>query len=183
MITERPTHIQERQEFGHYEGDFIVSGKNGSGALLVLEERKTRRVFVARVSDRSATAVNALIGTMLVGAPIRSITLDNDISFVKHEALSALISADVYFTRPYTSQDKGGVENRNKAMREFVPKGCDISQVDDETICSAVTHLNTRYMKCLEWQTPLEAWDAEVAAWCANEVRARVRKNAQCAVV
>jgi IS30 family transposase len=182
MITERPLHIQERQEFGHYEGDFIVSGKHGSGALLVLVERKTRRVFMIHVSDRSAEAVNALIGTLLAGAPIRSITLDNDISFVKHEELSLLIAADVYFARPYTSQDKGSVENRNKSVREFVPKGCDISQIPDATIYMAETHLNTRYMKCLAWCTPLEAWEEEMASWCAQHVRARVQKNARCAV-
>lgn len=182
MITERPVHIQERTEFGHYEGDFIVSGKNGTGALLVLVERKTRRVFIAQAYDRSAQAVNTLIGTLLKGVPIRSITLDNDISFVKHEALSELVHADVYFTRPYTSQDKGSVENRNKGIREFVPKGCDISQVADETMREAEVHLNTRYMKCLAWRTPLESWEEEMAIWCAQHVRARVRKNAQCAV-
>ena len=182
MITERPLHIEDREEFGHYEGDFIVSGKNGGGALLVLVERKTRRVFVVRVTDRRAEAVNALIGTMLAGMPIRSITLDNDISFVKHEALSALINAEVYFTRPYTSQDKGSVENRNKIIREFVPKGSDISLVPDETIRIAQGHLNTRYMKCLGWRTPLEVWDAEVETWRAEHTHARVRKNAPCAV-
>ncbi len=183
MITERPARIQEREEFGHYEGDFIVSGKNGSGALLVLVERKTRYVFIVRVSDRSAEAVNALIGTLLAGVPIQSITLDNDISFVKHEELSLLIEALVYFTRPYTSQDKGSVENRNKGIREFAPKGCDISQVSDGTIRIAEKHLNTRYMKCLRWQTPEEAWKQEVEEWQAQPVRAIVRKNAQCAVV
>lgn len=183
MITDRPVHIQEREEFGHYEGDFIVSGKNGCDALLVLVERKTRRVFIVRVRDRSAEAVNALISTLLAGEPIRSVTLDNDISFVKHEELSLLIDALVYFTRPYTSQDKGSVENRNKGIREFVPKGCDISRVSDDTIRVAEKHMNTRYMKCLVWQTPEEAWKREVEKWHAKQARAIVRKNAQCAVV
>lgn len=182
MITERPLYIEDREEFGHYEGDFIVSGIYGMGALLVLVERKTRRVFVVRVIDRSAEAVNALIGTMLASMPIRSITLDNDISFVKHEALSALIRAEVYFTRPYTSQDKGSVENRNKIIREFIPKGSNISLVSDETIRTAEKHLNTRYMKCLGWCTPLEVWDVEVKQWHREQAHARVRKNAPCAV-
>lgn len=182
MITERPPHIELREEFGHYEGDFIVSGKDGNGALLVLVERKTRRTFIVRVTDRSTEAVNALIGTLLEGVPILSITLDNDISFVKHEELSQLIRADVYFTRPYTSQDKGSVENRNKGIREFVPKGCDISQVPDATIQNAETHLNTRYMKCLNWRTPLEAWEIEMELWHLRATHATVRKNAQCAV-
>jgi IS30 family transposase len=181
LITERPAYIQEREEFGHYEGDFIVSGKHGTHALLVLVERKTRRVFIVRVRDRSAKAVNALIGTLLMGMPILSITLDNDISFVKHEELSQLINATVYFTRPYTSQDKGSVENRNKGIRAFVPKGCDISQVPDETISRAEAHLNTRYMKCLAWRTPLEAWSIEMIKWQRKHARARVQKNARCA--
>lgn len=181
MVTERPVHIQEREEFGHYEGDFIVSGKHGNHALLVLVERKTRRVFIVRVRDRSAKAVNTLIGTLLMGMPILSITLDNDISFVKHEELSRLINATVYFTRPYTSQDKGSVENRNKGIRAFVPKGCDISRVSDETISQAETHLNTRYMKCLGWRTPREAWSIEMATWQSEHARARVQKNLRCA--
>lgn len=179
MITERPQHIQEREEFGHFEGDFIVSGKNGSEALLVLVERKTRRVLLARVTNRRAEAVNALIGTTLLRVPIKSITLDNDISFVKHEALSDLVHADVYFTRPYTSQDKGTVENRNKGIREFIPKGADISQVPDETIRTAEKHLNTRYMKCLGWRTPEEVWEKEMEAWRTQKACAKVRKNAQ----
>lgn len=181
-IEERPKRVEERKEFGHYEGDFIVSGKDGKDALLVLVERKTRMPFLARVTDRSTAHVNHLIEHTLHGTLVLSVTLDNDLSFAKHEVLSELIEATVYYTHPYTSQDKGTVENRNGRIREFIPKRSDISQVPDDTILHAQEHLRTRFMKCLGWRSPQEAWNHEVALWKQRTARARVRKNAQCAV-
>jgi len=180
-IETRPQVANERTEFGHFEGDFVVSGKDGHDAVLVLVERKTRYPFLVRVTDRSTNAVNTLIARALVGVPVKSITLDNDISFVKHDALSTLVSADVYFTHPYTSQDKGTVENRNKVLREFIPKRTDISQVPDTVIQEAEVHMRTRYMKCLGWATPEEAWGTEMTTLKKQMTHARVRKNAQCA--
>ncbi len=180
-IEERPAVANARTEFGHFEGDFIVSGKDGKDAVLVIIERKTRYPFLVRVTDRSTDTVNTLIAQTLKEVPLLSVTLDNDISFVKHEELSVLVSADVYFTHPYTSQDKGTVENRNKILREFIPKRTDISHVSDTVIQEAEVHMRTRYMKCLGWSTSQEAWDIEVAALETQETHARVQKNAQCA--
>jgi IS30 family transposase len=161
-IVERPLSVQTRQKFGHFEGDFIESGKDGTGSLLVLVERKTRYPFLVYTDDKTTLMVNELIAGCLGNVPVLSLTLDNDISFQKHEALSALIEATVYFTRPYTSSDKGTVENRNGRIREFIPKRCDISQIPKETIARAEQILRTRYMKCLNFKTPQEAWDAEM---------------------
>ena len=161
-ITDRPIHIEKREECGHFEGDFIESGKDGIGSLLVLVERKTRYPFLIYTEDKTTLTVNELVADCLSGMPVRSLTLDNDISFQKHEALSALIEATVYFTRPYTSSDKGTIENRNGRIREFVPKRCDISQIKEETIVHAEHVLRTRYMKCLSFKTPQEVWDAEM---------------------
>jgi IS30 family transposase len=161
-ITDRPIHIENREEFGHFEGDFIESGKDGYGALLVLVERKTRYPFLIYTEDKTTLTVNELIAGCLRGVPVRSLTLDNDISFQKHEALSALIEATVYFTRPYTSRDKGTIENRNGRIREFVPKGCDISQISKDLLAHAEQILRTRYMKCLKFRTPQETWDYEM---------------------
>jgi IS30 family transposase len=161
-IIERPPHIQYREEFGHFEGDFIESGKDGYGSLLVLVERKTRYPFLIYTEDKTTLTVNELIAGCLCDVPVRSLTLDNDISFQKHEALSELIEATVYFTRPYTSSDKGTVENRNGRIREFVPKRCDISLIPKKMIARAEQVLRTRYMKCLHFKTPQEVWDIEV---------------------
>lgn len=162
-IEQRPARVQKRKEFGHFEGDFIESGNKGTGSFLVLVERKTRYLFLAYCLDRSTAAVNELIFTLLKQAPLKSLTLDNDLSFKKHEALSALIAATVFFCHPYSSSEKGTVENRNRAIRRSVPKRTDLSQVSEETIRLIETKLRNRPMKCLGYLTPQEAWDAEIA--------------------
>jgi len=161
-IEKRPKQANNRTEFGHLEGDFIESGKDGIGSLLVLVERKTRYPFLIYTEDKTTLTINELIAGCLRDIPVKSITLDNDISFQKHEALSELIQATVYFTHPYTSSDKGTVENRNGRIREFVPKRCDISQVPPTVIKRAEEHLRTRFMKCLRFRTSEEAWSAEL---------------------
>lgn len=176
-IEKRPKRANNRTEFGHFEGDFIESGKDGAGSLLVLVERKTRYPFVIYTEDKTTLTINELIAGVLRDVPVKSITLDNDISFQKHEALSELIDAVVYFTHPYTSSDKGTVENRNGRIREFVPKGCDISQVPNVTITKAQTHLRTRFMKCLGFHTPKECWETELAKY-----HARIQKTTGVAV-
>jgi IS30 family transposase len=162
-IEKRPKEANNRSEFGHFEGDFIESGKDGTGSLLVLVERKTRYPFIIYTEDKTTLTINHLIASCLKDVPVKSITLDNDISFQKHEALSNLIEATVYFTHPYTSSDKGTVENRNGRIREFVPKRCDISKVTASVIRQAEDHLRTHFMKCLNFRTSEEAWLSELA--------------------
>ncbi|OGG78347.1 hypothetical protein A3A36_01515 [Candidatus Kaiserbacteria bacterium RIFCSPLOWO2_01_FULL_52_12b] len=161
-IEERPARVEKRKEFGHFEGDFIESGKDGTGSLLVLVERMTRYPFVVYCADRTAAAVNALIFQLLSNVPLKSITLDNDVSFKKHQALSELIGAVVFFCHPYTSSEKGTVENRNRAVRRTVPKKTDLSQIPEETIHMIETKMRNRPMKCLGYRTPQEAWDAQI---------------------
>lgn len=158
-IDKRTKKANKRLEFGHFEGDFIESGKDGTGSLLVLVERQTRYPFIIYTEDKTTVTVNDLIATTLKDVPVKSITLDNDVSFQKHEELSELLEATIYFTHPYTSSDKGTVENRNGRVREFVPKGCDISKISPSIIAKAEQHLRTRYMKCLQFRTPQEVWD------------------------
>jgi IS30 family transposase len=161
-IEKRGEEANKRLEFGHFEGDFIESGKDGIGSLLVLVERQTRYPFIIYTENKTTAHINQLIHQILGTVPLRSLTLDNDISFQKHEALSELIKAVVYFTHPYTSADKGTVENRNGRIREWVPKGGDISKVAKTTITLAERKLRTRFMKCLGFRTPEEAWQSEV---------------------
>ncbi len=170
-INQRSKQANDRSEFGHFEGDFIESGRAGTGSLLVLVERRTRYPFVLYTDDKTTLTINELIAGVLRDVPVKSITLDNDISFQKHEELSDMIGAVVYFTHPYTSSEKGTVENRNGRIREFVPKGCDISHLPPETIQRAQEHLRTRYMTCLDFRTPAECWEAELA-----EARAKMEK-------
>jgi IS30 family transposase len=178
-IENRPKSVETREEFGHFEGDFIVSGKDGTGSILVLVERKTRYPFVVRVEENTAHGVNALIEKTLADVPVKSVTLDNDILFQKHKELSEAIAATVFFCHSYASWEKGTVENRNKGVREFVKKKTDISQVPDSRIKEAETHLRTRFMKCLGFYTPQEMWDKEVQHLQQKEVESMIEKMNQ----
>jgi IS30 family transposase len=162
MIDKRPRRVENRKEFGHFEGDFIESGKDGEGSLLVLVERKTRYPFLVYTENKTTAHINALVAKTLGTTPVKSITLDNDLSFQKHEELSALVDAIVFFCHPYCSHEKGTVENRNRAVRRYVPKKTDLSSVPIERFKEIEEILRTRYMKCLSFKTPAEAWDIEM---------------------
>lgn len=162
MIDERPQTVTKRLEFGHYEGDFIESGKDGVGSLLVIVERKTRYPFLQYLEDRTTEAVNRAVAELLVDAPVKSLTIDNDISFQKHEELSELIEAAVFFCHPQAPHEKGTVENRNKAIRRYVKKRSDLSQYPLEYFAEVERKLRNRYMKCLNYRTPREMFGSEV---------------------
>lgn len=180
-VTDRPECIENRTEFGHFEGDFIESGKDGTGSILVVVERKTRYPFLVYTEDKDTLSINALLARTLVDAPVKSVTLDNDVAFQKHEELSALIKAAVYFTHAYSSQEKGTVENRNKAVREFIPKRSDISAYR-HMIEYAQEKLRNRFMVVLGGLSPQEDWDTEIkkhAQSVKKEESIRVLKNSR----
>lgn len=162
FIDKRPRIVEKRIEFGHFEGDFIESGKDGKGSLLVLVERKTRYPFVAYLEDRSNRNVNRLIEELLFGIPVKSLTLDNDISFQKHEELSELINATVFFCHPQTPYEKGTVENRNKAIRRYVKKKSDLSSFPLSHFKMVEEKLRNKFMKCLNYRTPKEMFNLEL---------------------
>src|SRR3989344_5593572 len=169
MIGKRPKHIEKRAQFGHFEGDFIESGKDGKGSLLVLVERKTRYPFLVYTEDKTTAHINALIAKTLIGIPVRSITLDNDLSFQKHKELSELVGTIVFFCNPYHSWEKGTVENRNGRVRRYAPKKTTLSTIQFERFKEIEIILRTRYMTCLKFKTPQEAWDIEIAKWKQRE--------------
>jgi len=183
-IEQRPKRVLKRRQFGHFEGDFIESGRDGKGSLFVLVERKTRYPFLAYVASRKTEDVNRLIAGLIAGVPIESLTLDNDVSFKKHRELSKLIGAAVFFCHPYTSSEKGTVENRNGRIREKIPKRTDLSTVPLSLIQEVEAKLRSLPMKCLGFDTPQEAWDAEMkkaAERGSDTIRMRVLKaNGKC---
>jgi transposase, IS30 family len=162
MIDERPKKVEKRLEFGHYEGDFIESGKDGKGSLLVITERKTRYPFLKYLENRSTENVNKAVKELLGDLPIESLTIDNDISFQKHRELSRLIEAEIYFCHPQCPHEKGTVENRNKAIRRYIKKRTDLSLLPQETFTFVETRLRNKYMECLDYQTPKEALESEL---------------------
>lgn len=161
-IEERPKKAQNRLEFGHYEGDFIESGKDGKGSLLVLVERKTRYPFLKYLDDRDTLTVNQAASELLLELPIKSLTIDNDISFQKHEELSEILQTAIFFCHPQSPHEKGTVENRNKAIRRYVKKRSDLSKYNKEYFLMVQEKLRTRFMKCLGYKTPKEVFEIEL---------------------
>lgn len=157
FIDKRPEIVGKRQRFGDWEGDFIVSGKRGKGALLVLHERKARYTVIRKLMTRKCDEINQCLYEMLgIFVCFESLTLDNDISFRKHEELSQKLGVPVYFCHPYHSWEKGSVENTNKLIRQYVPKGSDISKYSDRYIKRIEDKLNNRPREILGFKTPME---------------------------
>jgi transposase, IS30 family len=161
-IEKRPKYVNRRIEFGHFEGDFIESGGDSTGSLLVLAERKTRYPLLAYLEDRTNNNVNRIVGELLKDIPVKSLTIDNDISFQKHEELSKLLNTTIYFCHPQAPYEKGTIENRNKAIRRYVKKKSDLSSFPLSHFKMVEDKLRNKYMKCLDYKTPKEMFEIEM---------------------
>lgn len=160
FIDQRPSYINTRQRIGDMEGDFVVSGRGGSGILLVVVDRKIRVTFLELIVPVNIEAVHDACVRIQMRIPeMQSLTLDNDILFRKHTELAALLGIPLYFCHPYHSWEKGTVENVNKYIRRDIRKGADLSKVSPAFIVSLEEKLNRRPMKCLGYATPQEMLD------------------------
>ena len=164
FIDDRPKSVTKRRFFGDWEADFIVSGKRGKGALLVMVERKSRYVIIVKLMDRKVATINFVLDR-LIGAQlyVRSVTIDNDVCFRHHAQMSRILKAPVFFCHPYHSWEKGTVEKMNQLIRRFILKGTNIAKVSERKIRWVQEILNGKPLKCLGFYTP-----AEVAARSAK---------------
>jgi transposase, IS30 family len=162
FIGERPGTIGKREEYGHLEGDFIVSPRSGKGSLAVSREMRSRLVSIEKLKTRKVKEVNDAFVSMAGRlVDLKSITLDNDVSFAGHRELSKRMDVDVWFCDPYSSWQKGGVENANMVIRRFIPKGTDISKVPSRYIKEIERKINDIPLKCLGYHTPFEVASRE----------------------
>lgn len=152
-LSER-TFIEERpviDSIGHWEGDFIVS-KHNTEVLLVLTDKVSRFTRITKVSQRKNTLVNQSIHALLGDSAKKTLTLDNDIAFQHWKQLDV----PVYFTHPFSSWEKGLVENTNRWIRSFLPKRTDLKSVPEETVQGIEDWLNHTPRQCLGYKTPHE---------------------------
>lgn len=160
FIDKRPSNINNRRHIGDCEGDFVVSGKDGKGILLVVVDRRIRVTFLELIVEVTIQAVHDAFLQIKQRFPeMKSLTLDNDIMFRNHEELSSLLSVSIYFCHPYHSWEKGTVENVNKYIRRDIRKGTNLSKLSSFFITSLEAKLNRRPMKCLGYATPQERLD------------------------
>jgi transposase, IS30 family len=162
MISERPAEVEDRAVPGHWEGDLII-GKNGGSAIGTLVERSTRYVMLLHLAgDRSAPAVRNAIAKAMTTLPAhlhKSLTWDQGRELHEHVQLAIDADLDVYFCDPHSPWQRGSNENTNGLLRQYFPKGTDLSAHSPEHLYDVATALNARPRKTLGYNTPAETLD------------------------
>jgi len=167
MLTERPAEAEDRAVPGHWEGDLIV-GKGGKSQIATLVERSTRFVILQRIPyDRTAERVAVQLAQAagrLPAALYRSITWDQGVEMAAHAKFSVATNIPVFFCDPHSPWQRGSNENTNGLLRQYFPKGTDLSGYTQAELDSVADKLNTRPRETLGWRTPAEKLEFLLAA-------------------
>jgi IS30 family transposase len=155
-IENRPKIVEKRRRSGDIEVDLIM-GKDHKSALLVTVDRATLITTIDKLESKNSTIItDKIIERMREKPPLKTMTFDNDQAFSQHEKIAAALKINTYFTRPYTSQDKGTIENRNGVIRRFFPKKTDFNIIDLKEIKRVENELNNRPVRKFGYLTPNE---------------------------
>lgn len=182
MIGQRPAEADDRAVPGHWEGDLILG--LGSSAIGTLVERTTRFTMLLRLprmeghgagprkkngpalAGHGADAVRDAIARTIVTLPEelrRSLTWDQGAEMAQHARLKIDAGVQVYFCDPQSPWQRGTNENTNGLLRQYFPKGTDLSDHSPDAVAAVAATLNARPRKALNWKTPAEALDAYLA--------------------
>jgi len=156
-IEKRPLGANNRTHFGHWEGDTMVGGRESGPAVCVQAERKSRYLLLKKLRRKTANAMQRAVTKQLTSFPLslrRSITLDRGTENAKHR----MFGLPVYFCDPYSSWQKGSVEQIIGLMRRYIPKGTDLQTVTSKQLQIVQDRLNNRPRKILGFQTPHEVF-------------------------
>lgn len=157
-IKERPAIVEKKQRFGDWEADTII-GAQHKGAILSLVDRKSKFTFLYGLPNKSAVLVTAAIISCLKKLPQkmkRTITYDNGKEFSSHEEIARALGVKCYFATPYCSWERGLNEHTNGLVRQYFPKGSDLSAITSDEIQFVENQLNDRPRKVLGYRTPRE---------------------------
>jgi IS30 family transposase len=146
------------KEFGDFEADTVISSREGKSCIGVFAERTTRLYKVVKMRNKTADEMVNAAWLALSGLPVKTITYDNGTENMKHEKINRIFGCKSYFCRPYCSGDKGLVENRNKMLRLWLPKKTNFDLISENELSRIETEINERPMKCLNWLSPIQAF-------------------------
>jgi transposase, IS30 family len=167
MIDERPVEVEDRVQPGHWEGDLIMGAGNRS-AIGTLVERSTRFLILLAFPDGIATTdgVRETITSALERLPQplrRTLTWDQGKELAMHQQITAGIGTGVFFCDAHSPWQRGSNENMNGLLRDYFPKGTDLSVHTAEDIARIAAEINERPRKTLDWQRPAALFNSEIA--------------------
>lgn len=154
-IDERPKIVDHKSRIGDWEIDTLI-GKNHRGVLISIVERRSRYTLIAKANSKQAEEISNKTIDLLhpVQDLVHTITADNGKEFASHKQISKSLNADVYFAHPYHAWERGLNENTNGLIRQYFPKGSDLTRLTKQHIRKVQNRLNHRPRKCLGFKTP-----------------------------